>query len=234
MAVAFSFFLYAASFEPWGIAECAYVFAVPAILAARSLFSEIPAPKPPETAVRRRRRSELDFPEIPASGEGVAPQAGARALWLISTFAFSYAAWAAMLAWLRHVYPPGGLDCRSAFASYNIGIIRVAVVCVAAQVPARPARRPREKAAALWRNRGRVGMPRMAEGAYVYGVPVAAARAFAVAQARGNPDGRIRWGMDCIVHRHIFQPRRRGIHMAPLCAAEIQYITQLFRAPAVR
>lgn len=128
----------------------------------------------------------------------------------------------------------GGLDCRSAFASYNIGIIRVAVVCVAAQVPARPARRPREKAAALWRNRGRVGMPRMAEGAYVYGVPVAAARAFAVAQARGNPDGRIRWGMDCIVHRHIFQPRRRGIHMAPLCAAEIQYITQLFRAPAVR
>ena len=108
MAVAFSFFLYAASFEPWGIAECAYVFAVPAILAARSLFSEIPAPKPPETAVRRRRRSEPDFPEIPAGGEGVAPQADARALWLISTFAFSYAAWAAMLAWLRHVYPPAG------------------------------------------------------------------------------------------------------------------------------
>lgn len=92
MAVAFSFFLYAASFEPWGIAECAYVFAVPAILAARSLFSEIPAPKPPETAVRRRRRSEPDFPEIPAGGEGVAPRTGARALWLISTFAFSYAA----------------------------------------------------------------------------------------------------------------------------------------------
>lgn len=111
-AVAFSFFLYAASFEPWGIAECAYVFAVPAILAARSLFSEIPAPKPPEQAVRRRRRSGPDFLEIPDGGEGGrAPfkaEPRARALWLISTFAFSYAAWAATLAWLRHVYPPAG------------------------------------------------------------------------------------------------------------------------------
>ena len=79
MAVAFSFFLYAASFEPWGIAECAYVFAVPAILAARSLFSEIPAPKPPETAVRRRRRSEPDFPEIPAVGRAFTTEQANRA-----------------------------------------------------------------------------------------------------------------------------------------------------------
>lgn len=113
MAVAFSFFLYAASFEPWGIAECAYIFAVPAILAARSLFSEIPAPEPPETAARRRRRDGPELLEIPcgedggAAGRGEAnPRGGA--LWLISTFAFSYAAWAAMLAWLRHVYPPAG------------------------------------------------------------------------------------------------------------------------------
>ena len=46
-AVAFSFFLYAAAFEPWGVAEFAYVFAIPAILAARSMFSGIPAPRSP-------------------------------------------------------------------------------------------------------------------------------------------------------------------------------------------
>lgn len=46
-AVAFSFFLYAAAFEPWGVAEFAYVFAIPAILATRSMFSGIPRPALP-------------------------------------------------------------------------------------------------------------------------------------------------------------------------------------------
>ena len=52
-AVGFSFFLYAAAFEPWGVAELAYVFAIPAILAARSMFSGIPAPRSPERIILR-------------------------------------------------------------------------------------------------------------------------------------------------------------------------------------
>ena len=125
-AVAFSFFLYAAAFEPWGVAEFAYVFAIPAILAARSMFSGIPAPRSPERIILRRRRpgAALNGEEIHdtadnAEGAGYCKEGNCGAsnlknakkyakVWLTSTFAFSYIAWIAMLIWLRHVYPPAG------------------------------------------------------------------------------------------------------------------------------
>ncbi len=125
-AVAFSFFLYAAAFEPWGVAEFAYVFAIPAILAARSMFSGIPAPRSPERIILRRRRpgAALNDEEIHdtadnAEGAGYCKEGNCGAsnlknakkyakVWLTSTFAFSYIAWIAMLIWLRHVYPPAG------------------------------------------------------------------------------------------------------------------------------
>ena len=120
-AVAFSFFLYAAAFEPWGVAELAYVFAIPAILAARSMFSGIPAPRSPERIILRRGRPGATFNggEIQADADsaegadnGREEDCGASNLknakkyakvWLMSTFAFSYIAWIAMLIWLRHV-----------------------------------------------------------------------------------------------------------------------------------
>lgn len=117
LAVAFSFALYAMAFEPWGVAECAYVFAVPAILAARALFSKIPTPKAAGEVIARRKRNETEFPSIEISdsgaGEGSFSQSDGlrrknRKVWLFSTFVFSYAAWISILIWLRHVYPPAG------------------------------------------------------------------------------------------------------------------------------
>ena len=76
LALAAGFSMYAACFEPFGVAEFAYVFAVPAIIACRLLFENC----------------------VPESGK----------FWKISTFALSYAAWIAILCWIRHVYPPAG------------------------------------------------------------------------------------------------------------------------------
>ena len=41
LAIAFSFLMYVASFEPFGAAEFAYIFAIPAILVARISFFKI-------------------------------------------------------------------------------------------------------------------------------------------------------------------------------------------------
>ena len=40
LSAALSFALYALSFEPYGVAELAYIFAVPAVLACKLVFAE--------------------------------------------------------------------------------------------------------------------------------------------------------------------------------------------------
>ncbi len=81
-AVALSFALYAASFEPFGVAEFAYIFAVPAILACRFLYANAES----EARIDKTRKKT----------------------WIFSNLFFSYLAWVAILAWLRHVWPPAG------------------------------------------------------------------------------------------------------------------------------
>lgn len=85
VAVALSFCLYAFAFEPFGVAEFAYVFAIPAILACKVLF------------VENKKR-----PRDPSK-----PKPFLRA-YLAAAFAGSYLAWVWLLVWLRHVYPPSG------------------------------------------------------------------------------------------------------------------------------
>ena len=85
VAVALSFCLYAFAFEPFGVAEFAYVFAIPAILACKVLF------------VENKKR-----PRDPSK-----PKPFLRA-YLAAAFAGSYLAWVWLLVWLRHVYPPAG------------------------------------------------------------------------------------------------------------------------------
>lgn len=116
LAVAFSFLLYVACFEPWGAAECAYIFAIPAILAARAWFSQIPQAKSAESISARRKKSATfdDFSSInidETNSETTTQKIGRRekfSLWLKATFFCTYLAWIAILVWLRHVYPPAG------------------------------------------------------------------------------------------------------------------------------
>ena len=111
IAVALSFAMYAAAFEPFGAAEFAYLFAVPAILACRFLCGKIDRFAPPKrNAEYTERMAKLGLPLEPdefSEESDVSPKCGTK-IWLVSTFIFSFAAWVAILAWLRHVYPPAG------------------------------------------------------------------------------------------------------------------------------
>lgn len=133
VSVAVSCALYAAAFEPYGVAEFAYVFAIPAVVACKLLFVE--TRKQPDPA----RRPRPDFAKTPlpaatlkthsANTESVSASATPCAttfqhapahsaqprkkspikrVYLISAFVGTYAAWVWILAWLRHVYPPAG------------------------------------------------------------------------------------------------------------------------------
>ena len=113
IAVAFSFALYAASFEPFGVAEFAYVFAVPAILACRFLCGKTDART--ESENRSAYLAELARCGLPTSAPEKTDAANAQKtrasggkIWRISTAVFTFAAWCTILAWLRHVYPPAG------------------------------------------------------------------------------------------------------------------------------
>ena len=118
IAVVFSFAMYTAAFEPFGVAELAYVFAVPAILACRFLCGKTDSFAPNEN--RRPRLEELKKFGLPmAQFENAEtkncdlPPLGNRTsnglkIWLVSAFASSFLSWIAILAWLRHVYPPAG------------------------------------------------------------------------------------------------------------------------------
>ena len=102
IAVAFSFCMYVAAFEPFGAAELAYVFAVPAILACRFLCGKN------EAAQRRAALERAGLAEKTDPRDSEAQKKRGKKIWLVSAFAFSYAAWIAILVWLRHVYPPAG------------------------------------------------------------------------------------------------------------------------------
>lgn len=99
IATAAAFALYVAAFEPFGIAEAAYVFAVPAILAAR-LF----APNCGENAEKRKKNFKR---------------------WALIAGTLNTAAWIAILAWMRHVYPPAGWIALFALA----GIVSAFTAC---------------------------------------------------------------------------------------------------------
>lgn len=120
-AVALSFVLYALSFDPFGVAEFAYIFAVPAILALRIVWSPAPlyefGKDEGESALERFKKFGISMRiKVPESKDGEAesdiPAAelkpANKKAWYISTFACSYLAWVAILAWLRHVFPPAG------------------------------------------------------------------------------------------------------------------------------
>ena len=104
IAVALSFLLYALSFEPYGTAESAYIFAIPAILACKILFVE--------NKLYQNLRFKIKNTENPKAKElfknGLKQFAPINKVYFISVFVFSYLAWVGLLIWLRHVYPPTG------------------------------------------------------------------------------------------------------------------------------
>lgn len=130
-AVAVSFAMYVAAFEPFGCAEFAYVFAVPAILACRFLCGAnedlkaiVPEQNRPkyfdDEYAREIEKYGMSAPCIACAYESEKIrkrtdtenekklQRNRKRIWLVSTFFCSWAAWAAILIWLRHVYPPAG------------------------------------------------------------------------------------------------------------------------------
>ena len=115
-AVAFSFALYVFAFEPFGVAEFAYVFAVPAILACRFLCGKIDnfsQSQKDKKYLEELERFGLSADKLQAGTQqtcdDISTQNKQRKLWNFSTFVFSYISWIAILVWLRHVYPPSGM-----------------------------------------------------------------------------------------------------------------------------
>ena len=115
-AVAFSFALYVFAFEPFGVAEFAYVFAVPAILACRFLCGKIDnfsQSQKDKKYLEELERFGLSVDKLQAGTQqtcdDISIQKKQRKLWNFSTFVFSYISWIAILVWLRHVYPPSGM-----------------------------------------------------------------------------------------------------------------------------
>ena len=115
-AVAFSFALYVFAFEPFGVAEFAYVFAVPAILACRFLCGKIDnfsQSQKDKKYLEELERFGLSADKLQAGTQqtcdDISIQKKQRKLWNFSTFVFSYISWIAILVWLRHVYPPSGM-----------------------------------------------------------------------------------------------------------------------------
>ena len=115
-AVAFSFALYVFAFEPFGVAEFAYVFAVPAILACRFLCGTIDnfsQSQKDKKYLEELERFGLSVDKLQADTQqtcdDISTQNKQRKLWNFSTFVFSYISWIAILVWLRHVYPPSGM-----------------------------------------------------------------------------------------------------------------------------
>ena len=115
LAVAFSFVLYVVAFEPFGVAEFAYVFAVPAILACRFLCEKtdtFDSSTKDKKYLDELERFGLSADKLRADAQQSANDYTPKKknkLWNISTFCFSYLSWIAILIWLRHVYPPSGL-----------------------------------------------------------------------------------------------------------------------------
>lgn len=115
LAVAFSFVLYVVAFEPFGVAEFAYVFAVPAILVCRFLCGKtdtFDSSTKDKKYLDELERFGLSADKLRADAQqstnDYTPKKKNK-LWNISTFCFSYLSWIAILIWLRHVYPPSGL-----------------------------------------------------------------------------------------------------------------------------
>ena len=60
IAVAFSFVLYVVAFEPFGVAEFAYVFAVPAIIACRFLCGKTDNFKTPQKDKKYLEQQQME------------------------------------------------------------------------------------------------------------------------------------------------------------------------------
>ncbi len=104
LASVVSFTLYAFAFEPYGVAEFAYVFAIPVILACKILFVENQYYKKILIAFKRteNEKTKVFYADILKKFSSV------KKTYLWSTFIGSYLAWIGLLVWLRHVYPPSG------------------------------------------------------------------------------------------------------------------------------
>ncbi len=104
VGVALSFLLYAFAFEPYGTAELAYVFAIPAILVCKIFFVE--------NKLYQNLLFKVKYTENQKAKElfktGLKQFAPIKKTYLISAFVSSYIAWIGLLIWLRHVYPPSG------------------------------------------------------------------------------------------------------------------------------
>ncbi|MBO5254428.1 MAG: apolipoprotein N-acyltransferase, partial [Opitutales bacterium] len=104
IASALSFVLYAFAFEPNGIAELAYIFAIPAIIACKILFVENKEYRKISLAcVRTQNEKSKKF-----YGQILDKFSKVKKAYLLTTFVCSYLAWIWLLIWLRHVYPPSG------------------------------------------------------------------------------------------------------------------------------
>ena len=103
-AVALSFLLYALSFEPYGMAELAYVFAVPAIIVCKILFAENKDYKKIlfRAKTAKNQKSKNFYAQI------LQKYAPVKKTYLITSFICGYLAWIWLLIWLRHVWPPSG------------------------------------------------------------------------------------------------------------------------------
>ncbi len=104
ISVALSFLLYAFAFEPYGVAELAYVFAVPTILVCKIFFAE--------NKLYQNLIFKIKTTENQKARElfktGLKQFSPLKRTYLISVFVSSYLAWVGLLIWLRHVYPPSG------------------------------------------------------------------------------------------------------------------------------
>ncbi len=102
--VALSFLLYAFAFEPYGVAEIAYFFAVPAIITCKILFVENKEyQKFCERAKNAKNEKSKNFYK-----QILQKFAPIKKGYLITSFVCGYLAWIWLLIWLRHVWPPSG------------------------------------------------------------------------------------------------------------------------------
>lgn len=109
LAIAFSFLMYVASFEPFGAAEFAYIFAIPAILVARISFFKIQTSGKFISQNARAFGNDTTADIATQTLDEKKLKKSSYKVWLITTFLCSYFAWVAILVWLRHVYYPAGI-----------------------------------------------------------------------------------------------------------------------------
>lgn len=104
LSAALSFALYALSFEPYGVAELAYIFAVPAVLACKLVFAE----NGEYQNARRKARAAANSQSRDFYIQILKKYAPVKRAYFAASFIGGWLAWIWLLVWLRHVYPPSG------------------------------------------------------------------------------------------------------------------------------